>query len=166
MNAASETANEFIFGPALASDAEALVSIDAGSPQPWTARAFMGELGTQPPSLFVLRSQGRAVAFVVARRQGPEMDIVNLAVAPALRRRGLGLKLLLSVIDHAASSGVETAFLEVREGNLEARALYQAVGFREFQRRSGFYRDPVEDALLLRLGMSPIDRLKAPRNAC
>ncbi len=157
MNASSETARgEFIFGPALAGDVDALVAIDAGSQRPWTAGAFMGELGTDPPSLFVLRSQGRALAFVVARRQGPEMDIVNLAVTPSERRRGLARTLLLSLIDLAASRGVETAFLEVRESNLEARALYQSLGFRESQRRRGFYRDPVEDALLLSLGMSPL----------
>lgn len=82
------------------------------------------------------------------------MDIVNLAVAPHSRRRGLGRALLRSVLDHAAGAGVESVFLEVRESHTGARRLYEGAGFRESQRRRGFYLDPVEDAILMRFRMS------------
>ena len=72
---------------------------------------------------------------------------MNLAVARDCRRRGLGRFLLRSLLDHVAPSDVKTAFLEVREGNQEARGLYESFGFQETQRRRGFYREPVEDAV-------------------
>ncbi|MBK5257836.1 MAG: ribosomal protein S18-alanine N-acetyltransferase [Vicinamibacteria bacterium] len=147
---------DLVFGPAHADDVDALVAIDADSPRPWTAQAFSTELEVETPALFVLRESAQAVAFVVARIHGPEMDIVNFAVAPVYRRHGLGRRLLRSFLDHAAASGVEAAFLEVREGNVEARALYGSAGFTETQRRRGFYEGPQEDALLLRLQMSPM----------
>jgi ribosomal-protein-alanine N-acetyltransferase len=151
----SEPEVEVAFGPACTDDIDALVSIDAGSPRPWTTEAFSTELAMDPPTLFALKAGGQVVAFVVARIAGPQMDILNLAVARDHRRRGLGRKLLTSLLDHAAPLAVQTAFLEVREGNLEARSLYGSVGFIESQRRRAFYKDPVEDAVLLRLQMSP-----------
>ena len=143
------------FGLAAETDVPALVAIDSASPQGWTAKAFSAELKNDPPTLFVLRSAGQVLAFVVARLQTPELDIVNLAVARDHRRRGRGRLLLRSLLDHAAPAGVSSVFLEVREGNQEARALYGGFGFRETQRRRGFYREPVEDAILMRLEIEP-----------
>jgi ribosomal-protein-alanine N-acetyltransferase len=154
------------FGPAREGDLDALVSIDRGSPQAWTREAFAAEFEHAFPTLFVLRSSSTSVAFAVTRFQIPDMDIVNLAVAPDLRGRGLGRLLLSSLLDHAASNGVQSVFLEVREGNQEARRLYRGAGFEETQRRPGFYRDPSEDAILMRLSMSHETGLKGPRNAC
>lgn len=154
------------FGPAREGDLDALVSIERDSPRAWTREAFAAEFGHTPSTLFVLRSAGDAVAFVVTRIQIPDMDIVNLAVRADRRGRGLGRQLLLSLLDQAASAGVQSVFLEVREGNQEARKLYAAAGFREVQRRRGFYAEPVEDAILMRLQMSQEAGLKGPRNAC
>lgn len=155
-----------VFGRAQEGDLDALAAIDRGSPQAWTREAFAAEFEHAPPTLFVLRSSDVALAFVVTRFQVPDMDILNLAVAPNQRRRGLGRLLLASLLDHAASSRVQHVFLEVREGNQEARRLYESAGFRETQRRPGFYREPVEDAILMRLEMSHATGLKGPRNAC
>ena len=143
------------FGPARKGDIDALTALDRTSPRPWPREAFAAELDVEPSSLFVLRGAGAVVAFVVARRLGPDLDIVNLAVEPARRRAGLGRLLLVSLLDHARAAGVEAAFLEVREGNLEARRLYENAGFRETQRRKSFYRNPVEDAILMRRGLGP-----------
>ena len=154
------------FGPAREGDLDALVSIDHSSPRGWTRDAFAAECGHAPPRLFVLRSERGAVAFAVARFQMPEMDIVNLGVAKDLRGRGLGRLLLSSLLDHASSMGVQSVFLEVRAGRQEAQGLYRSAGFKETQRRRGFYREPVEDAILMRLEMSHEAGLKGPRNAC
>jgi ribosomal-protein-alanine N-acetyltransferase len=70
------------------------------------------------------------------------------------------------LLDHAAARGVRSVFLEVRDGNLEARHLYRGLGFEETQRRPGFYTEPEEDAILMRLELGPGSRLKGPRNAC
>lgn len=155
-----------VFGPARGDDLDALVSIDQASPRPWSREAFAAELNQSPPALFVLRSSGEAVAFVAARIHIPEMDIVNLAVRPDRRGRGLGSLLLSSLLGEVASTGVQTVFLEVRAGNEEALKLYRRAGFQETQRRGDFYAEPVEDAILMRLEMSHEAGLKGPRNAC
>jgi ribosomal-protein-alanine acetyltransferase len=142
-----------MFGPARRDDLDALVSIERGSPRAWAAGAFEDELGRDPPTLFVLRASDRAVAFVVTRLHLPEMDIVNLAVEPDLRRRGLGRAALGALLEQSAALGVASVFLEVREGNTAARRLYENAGFGEFQRRPAFYLEPIEDAILMRLQM-------------
>lgn len=162
----TSTSNAVEFGPAREGDLEALAAIDRDSPPAWKEEALAAELGHSPPTLFVLRASGAPVAFAVVRLQVPDMDIVNLAVAAERRGRGFGLRLLSSLLDQAASCGVQSVFLEVREGNQEARKLYASAGFEETQRRRGFYREPPEDAILMRLAMSHETGLKAPRNAC
>ena len=142
------------FGPARPEDLKALVPIDRGSPQAWSEGAFAGEMRHDPPTLFVLRSSAGAIAFTVARLQAPEMDIVNLTVDPGCRRQGLGRVLLRALLEHSFAAGIRSVFLEVREGNKAARRLYRSAGFEESQRRRGFYREPVEDAILMRLEMS------------
>jgi ribosomal-protein-alanine N-acetyltransferase len=69
------------------------------------------------------------------------------------RGRGLGGKLLDAALDEVASRGADQVFLEVRESNHTARSLYASRGFTEVSRRRGYYRSPVEDALVLRLAV-------------
>jgi ribosomal-protein-alanine N-acetyltransferase len=65
------------------------------------------------------------------------------------RRAGLGRFLLETALARARRAGARLALLEVREGNLGARALYRASGFAEIGRRREYYTNPVEDALIL-----------------
>lgn len=88
--------------------------------------------------------------YVVALDAADEGEILNLAVAPAGRRRGLGRALVEEILEVLAGRGVRSVYLEVRESNAPARALYAAHGFREVGRRSHYYRRPVEDAIVLR----------------
>lgn len=113
--------------------------------------AFENELRNSPPTVFVLRSSGNAIAFVVTRRHPPELDILNLAVADKHRRRGFGRILLRFLVEMAREDGVDQVFLEVRAGNRAARALYLSLGFEETQKRRNFYEDPLEDAILMKL---------------
>jgi ribosomal-protein-alanine N-acetyltransferase len=79
-----------------------------------------------------------------------EMHLMNLTVAPAHRGQGLGRFLLDLALTLAARRGGETAWLEVRDGNAAALALYRTAGFEVAGRRPGYYSRPREDALLLR----------------
>jgi ribosomal-protein-alanine N-acetyltransferase len=143
------------FGPARHDEIESLAAIDRGSPRPWTPAAFENELRNRPPTVFVLRLDGNAIAFVVTRRHPPEFDIVNLAVVEGHRRRGFGRVLLGFLVEMARREGVDQVFLEVRAGNEAARGLYLRLGFEETQRRRNFYEDPVEDAILMKLKIEP-----------
>jgi len=89
--------------------------------------------------------------YVVAVYGADEGEILNLAVAPSGRRHGLGRALVQHVLEALGARGVEQVYLEVRESNAPARALYAAQGFKEVGRRKQYYRRPVEDAIVLRL---------------
>ncbi len=83
-----------------------------------------------------------------------EGDLSNLAVVPEMRRRGLGGRLLDAAIAGAQTAGVRVLYLEVRESNATALRLYASRRFAMVGRRQRYYRQPVEDALILCLDMS------------
>ncbi len=89
--------------------------------------------------------------FVIARVVDREWEIENIAVAGPARRRGLGTRLLGELLDRARGRGAAAVFLEVRESNRAARALYEKWAFLESGRRLRYYKDPEEDAILYRL---------------
>ena len=77
-------------------------------------------------------------------------ELANVAVGPVWRGRGVAAALLDELLAAAAARAVTAVYLEVRESNAPARALYAARGFEAVGRRRGYYRRPVEDALVLR----------------
>lgn len=89
------------------------------------------------------------VGLLVARRIAGDLEILNFAVSPALRRKGAGTALLLDAVKWAHSFNAEHAFLEVRESNLPALRFYELHNFHVAGRRRAYYAAPVEDALLL-----------------
>jgi len=95
------------------------------------------------------------VGFIVALCAGSEWEIENIVIRNAAQRRGLGMRLLDEFLDRARAAGAEAVFLEVRESNRAARAFYQKRGFVESGRRSGYYRDPPEDAVLCHFRLAP-----------
>jgi len=99
----------------------------------------------------VAEADAQIVGYVVALEAADEGEILNLAVAEAGRRRGLGRALVEAIVAALTDRGVRQVFLEVRESNAPARALYAGFGFKEVGRRKAYYRRPVEDAMVLRL---------------
>jgi ribosomal-protein-alanine N-acetyltransferase len=99
----------------------------------------------------VLEEEGEVSGFVVGRDLGEEWEIENVAVAGPARRRGLGTRLVGELLDHARARGARSVYLEVRESNRAARALYEKWAFVEGGRRKSYYRAPEEDALVYRL---------------
>ncbi len=77
-----------------------------------------------------------------------EGEIMNIAVHPAYRRQGVAKEVLGALLD--AAKDAETVFLEVRESNEGAIALYEGFGFQQITRRKHYYAHPTEDALILR----------------
>jgi ribosomal-protein-alanine N-acetyltransferase len=86
---------------------------------------------------------------IVTQIAGGEAEILNLAVSPDRRRRGVARSLLAFVIAELRRLEAESIFLEVRESNAPARALYEDEGFTNAGRRRWYYRSPPEDALVL-----------------
>ena len=122
---------------------------------PWSANSFRALFGN-PLVHFVVAEDAttrRVMGYMVMWFVVDESEIANLAVSDDARRAGIGARLL----DHALAAAVErraaVVFLEVRESNGAARALYASRGFEVAGRRAKYYRKPVEDALVLRRGL-------------
>jgi len=137
-------------------DAAALAAIEnACVGSGWSARAFAREIRAGSAQLVVLRvpraapnSSGIA-AYCGFRVVADELELLSLAVTPEWRRRGMGRWLVRLALAVGGRAGAHAAFLEVRSGNGSARQLYASLGFEETGRRPGYYKDPVEDAVLL-----------------
>jgi [ribosomal protein S18]-alanine N-acetyltransferase len=91
------------------------------------------------------------LGFLVAHRIDADWELENMVVAAKARRRGVGTRLLGELVAQARSAHAREIFLEVRESNHNARALYRKAGFEETGLRKGYYSDPPEDAILCRL---------------
>jgi len=119
-----------------------IAQIQTASPEAaqWDVRDYLKY------DLMVAVCDGRIAGFAVARRVAEdEGELLNLAVDPAFRRRGIGRRLV-----EALTSGHPGVFwLEVRESNLGARKLYESLGFCEAGRRPGYYPDSGEGAIVM-----------------
>jgi ribosomal-protein-alanine acetyltransferase len=119
---------------------------------PWSANSFRALFGNPIVHFAVAEDvmTGHVVGYVVAWFAADEAEIANLAVSEDARRSGVGAQLLDNALDVATKQRCRVVFLEVRESNAAARALYASRQFEEVGRRSRYYRKPVEDALVLR----------------
>jgi len=78
-----------------------------------------------------------------------ELHVLNVAVHPNWRRQGIATRLVRTVFEMAIAKGVIRALLEVRASNLPAQQLYARFGFQAIARRSGYYTQPLEEALIM-----------------
>ncbi len=124
----------------------------------WHAE-LLGRILTAPGAFGLFtRPHGKTVGFVICRSAGEEGEILSLAVAPNVRRNGLGGLLLDAAKIQAAKLSIESLFLEVAEDNLAARRLYEKSDFSTVGRRPHYYRrryGPAVDALTLRCKLTP-----------
>lgn len=96
----------------------------------------------------VAQEDETVIGFFASRETGAgEHEILNLAVHPSARRRGVARKLL----NQAFAGGCQQWFLEVRASNIAAIRLYENVGFRQVGTRTGYYRNPPEAAIVMKL---------------
>ena len=94
---------------------------------------------------------GEVVGVLQWRHLGEEAEILDIAVPTRHRRKGYARFLLKNFLNLAQERGTREVFLEVRESNAAALALYGEFGFEASGRRPRYYREPTEAALLLRL---------------
>jgi ribosomal-protein-alanine N-acetyltransferase len=139
---------------AVAADAPALLAIERRAfSDPWTEVSFREAL-TSTWTFGLVAETGRGLAgYFIGREVAGTGEVLNLAVAPEFRRRGIGGALLDAGLEALHRRRVDEVFLEVRESNSSARALYGAYGFQAVGQRAAYYRNPREDALVLRLGL-------------
>lgn len=94
------------------------------------------------------------LGFLIAHHISPDWELENIVIAPTSRRKGLATHLLSALLYRARETNSESVFLEVRESNQAARALYTSLGFQESGRRKLYYAHPPEDAVLYRLALA------------
>ena len=117
---------------------------------PWPAHAYPAEIETNRLAHYrVARLDGRIVAFAGIWLMLDEAHVTTFAVDPDFRRRSIGERLLLAMLDLAIVNGGREATLEVRLSNIAARRLYEKYGFRPVGLRPRYYSDDNEDALIM-----------------
>jgi ribosomal-protein-alanine N-acetyltransferase len=121
----------------------------------WSRAQYDRVFGEDAPRRLALVIDEESVlqGFLVAHEIAHEWEIENIAIAGAARRRGLGTRLLGEFLDRARAEEGTSVFLEVRESNHAARLLYEKWSFAESGRRSGYYAQPPEDAIVYRLSL-------------
>ena len=152
--------------PCATADLVAVANIERDSfSDPWSLETFTATLALRHMRFLVAEEVGPGVGrggggrslvgYVVALVMGDEGEVADVAVAPFARRRGVARLLLERMSADVMEGGVRALYLEVRESNRAARALYDALGFAHVGRRRGYYQHPLEDALLLRRELGP-----------
>lgn len=117
---------------------------------PWSEKSVASELDNGL-SLWLVALEGETVAgYVGSQTVLDETDMMNIAVHPDFRRRGIAQALVESLVKQLRQRGSRCLTLEVRASNSPAIALYEKLGFQKIGRRKNYYRDPREDALILR----------------
>lgn len=117
---------------------------------PWSERSIASEL-TNPLSLWLVALHGdKVVAYVGSQSVLGEADMMNVAVSPDYRRLGIAQNLVERLVQALCSRKVQSLTLEVRVSNEPARALYRKLGFSQAGLRPNYYKNPREDALILR----------------
>lgn len=142
--------------PMLASDLDAVQQIAARCfPVPWTREEFEKELKRSYAILRVLRPslQQPVCGFANYWHVADELQVMNIATLPELRRQGHGSALLADLIQTGRERKVRWITLEVRKSNLAARELYRKFGFAEQGIRQRYYSDNGEDAVVMHLAL-------------
>lgn len=163
----SVTQRPFEIRPMRNADLDPVLAIAAASPEApqWRPDAYAAYLpsASQPPicrTALVAEQDGQVLAFAAATLllEGEQnlCQLDSVAVVPRTRRQGIASALVRAIVAWAQDNGGRHLSLEVRASNAAAIALYQGLGFREEGRRSRYYADPQEDALLLGRAVTPV----------
>ena len=121
---------------------------------PWSEKSIASELNNRL-SLWLVALDGDTVAgYVGSQSVLDEADMMNIAVHPDYRRQGIGRDLVLALAEALQKKGIRGLMLEVRQSNAPAIALYEQLGFQQVGMRPNYYRNPKENALILRKELS------------
>ena len=116
----------------------------------WSEKSVASELTNQLSLWLVAVDGDRVAGYVGSQTVCDETDMMNVAVTADYRRQGLGEKLVLALEEELKAMGSQCLTLEVRDSNTPARTLYEKLGFQQIGLRKNYYRNPREDAHILR----------------
>lgn len=117
---------------------------------PWSETSIASELNNKLSLWMVAIDNERVVGYVGSQTILGETDMMNIAVHPNYRKQGIGTALIVGLIGALELRGSHSLMLEVRASNISAISVYEKLGFSEVGRRKNYYRNPKEDALIMR----------------
>ena len=119
---------------------------------PWSEKSFEDSL-TREDTIFLVCEEKEITGYMGLYISFDEASVTNVAVSPTCRKKGYGEALVLAAKEAAKEAGAESIFLEVRVSNEAATSLYKKQGFEELGIRKNFYEHPVEDAIIMKVGI-------------
>lgn len=146
---------QYRFRPMTEADLDAVMAIEPHIySHPWTRGNFIDSL-VSGYSAWVLLDDAKIIGYSLMMLVLDEAHLLNLSIAKAYQKRGLGRLLLEHMIASARQHGAANMFLEVRPSNISAIALYENIGFNEMAIRRGYYpaQNGREDAVLMGLAL-------------
>lgn len=117
---------------------------------PWSQESVRDGLESSLDTWLVLKEKEGVLGYCVFRIIAGEGELLRIAVSPEFQGRGLSKKLMDQMVEYSKKKKAETMFLEVRESNEKARNLYRSYGFSEEGIRKDYYRNPVENAVIMK----------------
>jgi ribosomal-protein-alanine N-acetyltransferase len=123
-------------------------------PSPWAGESFEHEVRNPLSRFWGILSDDRLMAYICFWVAAGEIHLMNIAVHPKMRKKGLGRLLMEKMIQSGGEEDVRKIWLEVRPSNVAARALYSGIGFVEVGRRRRYYTDTGEDAIVMTLALA------------
>lgn len=118
---------------------------DVYDKSPWSEEQILADMQQDNVDYFFLEDEKELVGFLSVQHLVGEVEITNIAVRKSYQGQGLGAQLMASLDDMDFP-----IFLEVRESNKSAQALYQKFGFELVGKRKRYYHEPVEDAIIMK----------------
>ncbi len=138
-----------------ASDVAAIAELEKQCfSDPWSADSIASELVNPLSYWLVAEVDGQVAGYVGSQSVLDAADMMNIAVSPDYRRQGIAKALVNELTAYLSKNNVIALLLEVRVSNEPAITLYEKMGFQQVGRRPNYYRNPREDALILRKGLS------------
>jgi [ribosomal protein S18]-alanine N-acetyltransferase len=130
------------------SDLPQVIAIERRAfPTPWSLGMFVLELSKPSGVCLAAVHDGQLVGYLICARYADVWHLMNIAVDPGRRRRGIATAMLEQMLERAGHDGAYT--LEVRPSNVTAIALYERFGFRSAGTRRRYYHDTGEDAVIM-----------------
>ncbi len=117
---------------------------------PWSENSVASELNNELSLWLVCEEGGKVLGYVGSQTVMGESDMMNVAVHPDCRSQGIATSLIVGLVEELRKRGSRCLTLEVRASNENAIRVYRRLGFMEVGRRKNYYRNPKEDALILR----------------
>lgn len=145
---------DIIIEPASSEDMDAVAELEKQAfSDPYSLKMLNDTMCTCSDTIYVARTSEEVAGYIIFQKAGDEGELLRVAVSSEMKRKGIGAKLVDAMINNFSESKVTDVFLEVRETNEAAIQLYKNKNFQIVATRKDYYRNPVENAIIMKRGL-------------